>query len=176
MPLKGSLETFTLANVLQFLCNDRKTGILSVSNNTTEYQIFFLEGSIIHAVKSREAIRLGQLLRNSGLITLNQLNECLEEAKKQKLALGKILLAKGYISKKILEKHIYMQTEEIISRLFLWETGQFEYKDAKINLKWLVVTKLNVLQLIVDATRRVDEVNAKLNKKLDFNFPSNNAN
>jgi len=38
----------------------------------------------------------------------------------------------------------------------LWENGNFEFKEATLNLNWLVVIRLNILMLLLDASRRVD--------------------
>jgi len=175
MPLKGSLQTFSLTNVLQLLCSEKKTGILRVRNGREEYQVCFLEGFIIYATESQKGTRLGSLLINDGIISTEQLQECLTLAKKMKKALGKIFVEQGYISKKILEKYIYKQVIEIISKLFLWEKGDFEYKDAKLNLNWLVVTMLNALTIIMDALKHKDEMDATLQTDLNFSFPADDT-
>ena len=172
MPLKGNLQTFSLTNVLQLLSSEKKTGILRISNNKEEYQVCFLDGFIIYATESQKGTRLGHLLIKDGIISSEQLQECLTVAKKMKKALGKIFVEQGYISKKILEKYIYRQVIEIISKLFLWEEGNFEYKDAKLNLNWLVVIKLNTLTIIMDALKHKDEMDATLQTDLKFSFPA----
>ena len=42
--------------------------------------------------------------------------------------------------------------------MLLWKKGKFEYKDAKLNLQRMVVTQLNPMKLILEASRRVDEM------------------
>ena len=77
---------------------------------------------------------------------------------KRKKTLGKVLVEKGYITIKKLESIIHDQIEEIIFDLFIWEKGDFEYKDAKLNLQSMVVTKLNVVGVLLEASRRIDEM------------------
>ncbi|MCK5324335.1 MAG: DUF4388 domain-containing protein, partial [Desulfobulbaceae bacterium] len=79
-------------------------------------------------------------------------------AREKKQALGKILLDKGYISLDELEKYNRKQVEEILYNMLLWKKGKFEYKDAKLNLQRIVVTQLNPMKLILEASRRVDEM------------------
>jgi len=48
MNLQGDFEGLTLASILQLLCNDQKTGVLTVSCNKEESQVFFEQGTIIY--------------------------------------------------------------------------------------------------------------------------------
>jgi hypothetical protein len=175
MPLKGNLQAFSLTNVLQLLGSEKKTGILRISNNKEEYQVCFLDGFIVYATESQKGTRLGRLLIEDGIISNGQLQECLAIAQKVKKALGKVFVEQGYISKRILEKYIYKQVIEIISKIFLWEKGDFEYNDAKLNLNWLVVTKLNTMKIIMDALKHKDEMNAILQTDLNFSFPADDT-
>jgi hypothetical protein len=40
----------------------------------------------------------------------------------------------------------------------LWDSGNFEYKDAKLNLKDMVDIKINVMEILLKASRRIDEM------------------
>ena len=84
--------------------------------------------------------------------------KCLEAAKKENLHLGKILVEKGYISLDTLKKYNTKQVEAILYNLLFWKKGRFEYKDAKLNLKGMIVTQLNPMKLILEASRRIDEL------------------
>ncbi len=157
MALEGNLETVTLNGILQLLCNENKTGVLRLSNGEEEFQIFFLEGSVIYSIQSRKESRLGYLLMRDGIVTEENINKCLKTGKEKKLAIGKVLVDSGHISKATLSSYIYKQIQEIIATLFLWGKGDFSYIDSKLNLRWLVVEKMNTLQLIMDALRLKDE-------------------
>jgi len=157
MTLQGSIQTVSLYGIIQLLCNEHKTGILRVFREKEEYQIFYLEGAIIYAIKSKKEARLGSLLIADRLITTEILENSLELARERRQAIGRILIDEGHITVKDLEKYMYRQVEEIIYNLFLWPEGDFQYRDTKINLSWMVVVKLNTLELLVDAFRRVDE-------------------
>ena len=158
MSLKGTLNTVSLAGVFQMLCDNRVTGILRVSGKKGEYQIYLLEGSIIYAVESTKEYRLGELLIIDEIISRDQLNNSLKEAKKMRVALGKILIEKKTISKETLKKYIFLQVEEIFFNIFRWEDGDFEYNDSKLILRWLSVIKLNTMGLILSASRRIDKL------------------
>lgn len=158
MPLKGTFDTVSLPGVIQLLGDESKTGILRVKKDREEYQIIFLKGNIVYAVKPFRKDVLGEMLLSEGVISKEQLDYCLVVARVKKQALGKVLVEKQLISKKILANYLYRQLEDILYELFLWDEGSFEYTDTQLNLKWLMLVNVNTVKLIMNAARRVDEV------------------
>ncbi len=94
MNLQGDFEGLTLASVLQLLCNDQKTGVLTVTCENEKSRVFFEKGTIVYASASLKEARLGFLLRNDGIISAQQLQNCIAFAKETKLHLGKVLVEK----------------------------------------------------------------------------------
>lgn len=158
MSLKGNLETFFLNSILQLLSDDQKTGVLQVKNHQKEVKIYFQEGDIVYASGSQREYRLGYHLQSKGTISREKLHECLEAGQREKKALGKVLVERGFITAEKLEIIIHAQIEEIIFDLFVWQKGDFEYKDARLNLQRMVITRLNVVGLLLEASRRIDEM------------------
>ena len=158
MSLTGNLETFYLSTILQLLHNDQKTGVLRVINNDEEIKVYIQEGAIIHATRSQEKNRLGDLLVKHGIITDKQMKECLKHSQEKKLPLGKIVVEKGYATAQSLKQIIFKQAENAIYDLFLWKNGKFEYQDTSFNTQGLVIKKINIMSLILEAARRIDEI------------------
>lgn len=158
MNLSGDFEGITLASILQLLCNDQKTGVLTVTCGEEQSRVFFETGTIVYASASLKEARLGFLMRNDGIISAQQLQKCLTLAKEENMHLGKILVEKGYISLDTLKSYNTRQVEAILYNLLFWKKGRFEYKDAKLNLKGMIVTQLNPMKLILEASRRIDEL------------------
>ena len=158
MNLQGDFEGLTLASILQLLCNDQKTGILTVTREEEESRVFFDQGTIVYASAAVKQARLGFLLTNDGVISAQQLQKCLNFAKAENIHLGKVLVEKGYISLDTLKKYNTKQVEAILYDLLFWEKGKFEYRDARLNLKNMIVTQLNPMKLILEASRRIDEL------------------
>ena len=169
MSLKGNLETFFLNSILQLLSDDQKSGILHVKNHHKEVKIYFQDGDIVYATGSQRESRLGYHLQSKGTISREKLHECLETGQKEKKALGKVLVEKGYITAENLENLIHHQIEEIIFDLFVWDKGDFEYKDARLNLQGMVATRITVVKLLLEASRRIDEMSI-----LRKNIPNDN--
>lgn len=158
MNLKGDYEGSSLNSILQLLCDDQRTGILRVTSGDKQSRVVFKEGTIVYAIGSHKEARLGAILRRDGVLSEEHLKKCLLTAKKSKLAIGKVLVDRGYISLDVLKKYNKKQVEEILYNLLFWRKGAFEYNDTEINLTGMIITQLNPMRLILEATRRIDEM------------------
>ena len=157
MPLAGSLETFNIANLIQFLSSDQKTGVLQISGGGNTAKIFIKSGFIVYATSSQQEFRLGHLLKSEGVLSDEKLQECLQLAGEKNQQLGRFLVEQGYISRSSLKDFLHLQAEEILYDIFLWDAGDFEYTDTPINIKEKLFIPLNPMGIIMEASRRIDE-------------------
>lgn len=157
MSLKGKLEAFYLASLLQLLSHEKKTGVLQLSDGDNIVKIFVKDGVIVYASSSQREFRLGHLVTIKGIVPAEKVHECLGLAKKKRQSLGKILVEKGYISKQNLKDLLQQQAKEILNSVFLWKTGKFEYKDAPLSVEGKLVTQMNTLEIILESSRLTDE-------------------
>ena len=51
-----------------------------------------------------------------------------------------------------------MQVENILYDIFFWKEGDFEYKDMELDLKRIRTVPLNIMNLLLEASRRIDEM------------------
>lgn len=158
MSLQGNLESFNIAMVFQMLSSDKKTGVLRVSSGSNKVRVYMMEGAIIFATGSDLNNRLGHLLRNKGIITQEQLDESLKLSEEKEQALGNVLVDQKYINMRTLKEFIGKQAENYVYELFFWNDGEFEYKDIQPDLKKMVINKMNAMQIVMEATRRIDEM------------------
>ncbi len=165
MSIKGNLETFYLSSLLQMLNYEKKTGRLKIKSQTNEVQIILYEGDIVFATEQHKRNRLGLLLMNNGLIDQQVLDICLELSRKKNQGIGKTLVQEGYISLNKLNTFLLKQAENTIYNVFLWESGEFEYNDAELNLKGVIGKTFNIMNIMLEASRRIDEL-AVLKKQI----------
>ena len=158
MNLQGDFEGSFLTSILQLLSNDHKTGLLRVASGDNECKVLFDKGTIVYATSAQKESQLGHTLRRDGIISAEQLQKCLVISRKDKIYIGKVLVENGYVTTSMLKTYITKQVEEILYSLLFWKKGKFEYKDFKLNLKGIVVTQLNPMQIILEASRRIDEL------------------
>ncbi len=158
MSLKGNLESFDLTEIFQLISSGKKTGVLRVSSGNNEVRVYLMEGTIIFATGSDLNNRLGYLLRNNNIITQDQLDESLKLAEEREQALGNVLVEQKYVNMRTLKEIIGKQAENVVYDLFFWDEGEFEYKDIQPDLKKMVIIKMNAIQIVMEATRRIDEM------------------
>ncbi len=158
MTIEGDFNTLFLADILQLLCNHGKTGVLKASHAEHEVKTFIKAGNIICVMGSKESTRLGNILTSNNIITQDQLETCLEIAGRKMKPLGKILIEEKLITEKTLTQFIDRQAEDIILDMLLWEAGNFIYNDYDLDIKDLIIPRLNIMKILMQATRRIDEM------------------
>jgi hypothetical protein len=158
MSLTGTFETFKLNSIFQLLNDDQKTGILKVRKEDKEIRIYLKNGEIVYAAGSHKRDRLGYFLKSNGLVSKHLLKVSLKQGRAEKKALGKVLIEKGVLTPERLQKFLHLQIEHLIFNLFLWDRGEFEYNDTELDLMGMVVTKINIVSLLLQASRRIDEI------------------
>jgi hypothetical protein len=158
MNLQGDFEGLTLTSILQLLCNEQKTGVLTIFCRGGESRILFEQGNIVHVAASLKIAEPGLLILNDGLVSDSKFQECLCLVGETQPDLGKIMVEKEYISPDILEKYTAKKVEIILYNLLLWEKGRFEYEDIDLDLKGVIKVLVNPMKLILEASRRSDEL------------------
>ena len=159
MALEGSLKDFGLADIFQLIYLQKKTGILTMKNATSEAKVLFENGLIVKAETSNlEGLnKIGQILARSNKITEDQLKEALSNQNQSKDKIGEILIKMGAIHKEDLVKALGIHVREAVLNLFKWKEGRYSFEPADISIErdyWLPV---NTEFLIMEGVRRIDE-------------------
>ena len=163
MALRGSLEVFGLADILQLIHFQRKSGVLALEGEKDEVKVFFMEGNIVRATSQRrqEDARLGKVLLKRGALKDEDLQIALEEQRRTGKALGGILLKKGVVDREHIKEVLTSQITETVLQLFSWEKGIYEFTPQAITLdsagdKEVPIT-LDTQHLLMEGLRILDE-------------------
>ncbi|MFP4159327.1 MAG: DUF4388 domain-containing protein [Desulfobacterales bacterium] len=165
MSIKGTLETFDLSSLLQMLTSEKKTGRLTIRSDTNQVQIFFRQGDLVFATEKNKSNRIGQLLLNNGLVSRQALDTCLDLSREKKQFIGKTLVENGYLTQAELNAFLLKQAENSIYNVFLWKNAAFAYKDSEIDTRAMAGRKFNTMNILLEASRRIDELEV-LKKKI----------
>jgi hypothetical protein len=160
MAISGNLETMNLAELLQWLANDRQTGTLIVSNGTIEKRIFLQSGTILSSSSSDPRRLLGHFLVSKGVISEEILSQAMAMQEQQGTLLGEILIEGGAVDQETLDHMLRLNAEENICDLFAWEEGSFEFLDGELPDHELVPVSINITGLIMEGMRRIDHAAA----------------
>ncbi len=128
VPARGSLKHFSLSQVLTYLNEQKKTGILTLRNQNVIKSIYLENGNAVFASSNQEDERLGEMLLKAGKITSDQYDNSVKLLKKSSGRQGAILVELGYIAAKDLYDEVMLQVKGIILTLFVWEDGVFSFK------------------------------------------------
>jgi len=159
MALEGSLKEFGLADILQLIYFQRKTGILTLEGTMDKVRLLFYEGSIVAADSKRksEANRLGKLLVKRGVIRDEELQKALEEQQSSGIKLVHILIKNGLIKKEQLQEIIASQITETVAQLFKWKEGFYEFSPQGVPVDKELPVSLDTQHILMEGLRIVDE-------------------
>jgi hypothetical protein len=154
--LRGNLQSFDLSMVLQIVSKGEKTGVLYFRQGEEVRALHLRDGNLIAAGGS-EGLRLGQIGCGKGLISQEQLQEVLVEAKKSGKRMGEVLLDLAYINEDNLKELIRHQIREIVLELSGWKEGDFEFRDYPVEFDERGIEDINIMRIILEAAARRDE-------------------
>jgi hypothetical protein len=159
MLLQGSLQEFSLANVLQLVKMSAKTGVLTLERRHEHGRVYFRDGQVYYATLEPQVMPLGERLVRAGHIKQEHLDEALAEQRGEASGsrIGAILVNKGYLDRGVLAAAVADQIEETAFSLLTWTEGQFEFKAGGPAADEDIIVELSVEGVIMDGVRRLDE-------------------
>jgi hypothetical protein len=129
MAVEGSLDLFSLPEILQMISQQGKTGILTIQGQQDIVAISFLGGRIVAADSLAHTVeeRLGKVLVSEGLLGAPEL----ARANAENLAAGgrllDLLVERGYLSRQQLLAALRLQTIRHLEDLLHWQAGDFKF-------------------------------------------------
>ncbi len=160
MALEGTLRDFSLADILQLIGLQRKTGVLTLRGKDDTVTVTFLDGKVVGAdsLNRRLENRLGTVLMRTGFLTQDQLNRALEIQKETLQRLGFILTHYGIISADSLREAIQLQIMQVVYRLFRWKDGDYHFsQETTIEYDRDNVTPISAESILMEGARMIDE-------------------
>jgi hypothetical protein len=159
MALEGSLRDFGLADILQLIYFQRKTGVLTLEGRMDRVRLLFIEGNIAGAESRRriEANRLGKVLVKKGLMDEKDLQSVLEEQRSSNVKLGNILVRKGIVDKEHILEILTGQIKETVVQIFGWKQGTYEFTPQAVPVDKELPISLDTQHLLMEGLRIVDE-------------------
>jgi hypothetical protein len=157
MSLRGDLRTMALPDILQWIASGHKTGTLHVERRSVQKRIILREGNVFSSWSNDPRESLGQFLIRLRLVTEEQLFRALLAQEERGRLLGSILVTEGVLTEEDLRRALKAKAEETIYDLFLWPSGQFEFREGEFPENILITFESLVTPVILEGIRRVDE-------------------
>lgn len=160
MGLQGSLETFSLPEILQLIAVQQKSGVLKLTSGDDVAVIFFEAGRIVSLRDRRRNTKdpLKPFLVRTGKLTEVQLKQIETIELESRRELTDILVTGNYITSDDLARTIEDQIQDTLHQLMTWKSGQYHFSgDSRTVPKFAVNVRLNTEGLLMESMRRMDE-------------------
>jgi DNA-binding transcriptional ArsR family regulator len=157
--LKGTLKDFGIAEILQLIGQQAKSGVLHLESRDDLIHIAIADGNVVRAEsagrKTRE--RLGNLLVRAEIITEEELSYALDMQRRSLRRLGDVLVELKLVTKQDLREMTALQTTETVFRLFHWKSGTYQFEPGDVEWDAETVTPLRAESVLMEGFRQVDE-------------------
>ncbi len=157
MGIRGTLNTMSVSDLLQFLAAGRKHGTLKIGRGSIVKQIYLEDGLIVGSNSNDPREYLGQVLLHYGKIEESQLQAAMEIQRQSGGKVGVILASRGFVSQQDVAEVLRTRTLEIIYDLFIWEEADFEFFDNEPPPADLIRIEVEATSVIMDGIYRIDE-------------------
>ena len=158
--LAGDMSEMQPSDLLNFLHQGRRTGVLLTRSDGTERGIVLIEGNVAWACSTSPGERLGELLARMGLADRAKIDAMLREqaASGERKRLGKLLVDKGALTPEALARGVRHQVNEIFLGLLVARTGTFVFLRGLDREQLPSVLELDTQSMLLDGLRRLDEM------------------
>ena len=159
MALAGTLKDFGIADILQLIAQQQKTGVLHLRSKDQEVKVGFVDGAIVSAesVSKKKRDLFGHMLVAAELITEAQLELALETQKRSLQRLGDCLISQGVLTKDQYRRMAQLQFNETLYRLFTWKTGTYEFEQGPVHHDTHDLDPVRAESVLMEGFRMVDE-------------------
>lgn len=130
MPLQGDLGTMDVADLLAWIHQRARTGVLRLTRGATDKKLAFDSGRLCASWSNDPREALGQALVRDGLVDEETLFHFLLRQEREHRRLGEILMEESVVSAEQLRAALASNAEEIACDVFLWSDGTFVYEDG----------------------------------------------
>jgi len=169
MALSGTLKDFGIADILQLIGHQTKTGRLMLKTGNDEVEVYFIDGNVVFASeKARDSKDLlGSLLLRAELLSKEQLDDALSMQQRTLKRLGDILLESAAVTRPQLAQMMRLQTTETLYKLFSWKNGSYEFSQEQVDGARSTFDPIRAESVLLEGFRRMDEWPA-LKKKVPW--------
>ena len=159
--LAGDLAEMQPSDLLNFLHQGRRSGVLLARVNDVERAVALADGNVAWACSSSPAERLGPILTNMGLVGRDRLEMVIKEERakgSEYKRIGQLLVDRGIIAPDEVWRALKVQVTEIFLGLLVSRTGNFVFLRGLEKSKLPAQLALDTQGMLLDGLRRLDEM------------------
>ncbi len=160
MALEGTFKDFHIADIVQLIGLQRKSGMLTLEGAEDSLTVTFQEGAVVWVQSARLPWeqRMAQILVPRGLVTPAQFQEAVSLQRQTGKKLRVIMDEKGFFRQQDWESVLAQEVEEAVYRPFRWKAGRYRFvSQATVDPGKGRIGPLSAESLLVEGIRRLDE-------------------
>lgn len=157
MALEGSIKDFGVADILQLISQQQKTGILLVEQQEVSAEVYFAGGAITETRSSQQTARLGEILVKGGLLPAETMKRLSEKTRETFEHLGQLLLREGLVRKEDIEHILLTQIYETFYDILQWREGTYRFIPQNVKADRALVQVPSLESILLDVLRMIDE-------------------
>lgn len=160
MALEGTLRDFHVADIVQLIGLQRKTGVLTLEVEEDIFSLTFQDGAVIWAQSHRVSWedRLQRVLVERGLLSEAKLQEALAVQKETGQKLQYILGNRGILGKEAWDEAQALEVHEAVCRIFRWKVGRYRFATLPtVDTAEGRIDPIGAENLLLEGIRRLDE-------------------
>lgn len=129
MAIEGSLDLFSLADIMQVIAQQGKTGILTLQGERDIVAVSFSEGRIVAADSLNQTVEeaLGEVLSGQGLVSPSDFAAAAREHQAGAGRLVDLLVEHGYLERHQVLEALRFHTYRALVDLLAWKSGDFKF-------------------------------------------------
>jgi hypothetical protein len=159
--LSGNLQDFGLADVFQLIGQQRKTGVLELSNRKLRVQLAFDRGAVVSAAplggRADDSDPLAEMLVRCGLLTREQADAAEAACKSSAQPFARVVTERGWLGEAELLRVEEVLTRDTIFEVLRWTRGSFDFRAQAVQHSRDPATLLGAEQILMDGLRMLDE-------------------
>jgi hypothetical protein len=155
-PREGVLSSTTVPALIYSILSQRDTGILALSDETTQKSVYIQSGRPIFAASNDRDDRLAQIFFKAGQVSLENLMVGLDRSIRERKRVGTVFVEMALIEPHDLVEGVLTQVRNIIRSLFLWTRGRYKYSPGPLPSEELITLKLSAGAIVLEGIRRID--------------------
>jgi hypothetical protein len=160
MEMEGSIQEFSVPEILQFLSLHEADGVLKLKSGREEVDFGFKRGKITDALHKGEKLfhSISEYIQRTGLIAPDTFKKFNERSKELGLNLMEIIEKGEVLSKKEVEKIIAFKIQETTCEVLTWNIGRYSFQAGKKLYEHSSFSvELEPNTLVMEGIRRIDE-------------------
>ena len=160
MEMEGSIQEFSVPEILQFLSLHEADGVLKLKSGKEEVHFGFKHGKLTDALHKGEQLfhSISEYVQRTGLIPPATIKKYTERAKEAGISLLELIEKGEILSKREIERIIAFKIQETTCEALTWNSGRYSFEAGKKLYQHSAFSvEIEPNNLVMEGMRRIDE-------------------